>query len=205
MKGSETYLLNNNIHHDWRDTECQHLKVCKCQSCRVLSKYKNWVTKVFLVGVFFPLMWSALTIFSLYGLLYLPHKIEAQEVQEEELPTMFTKEQKKLKSTIAIPFETQQEMKQLTKKGKLDYSTIFTGNSQSEETLAVTETVDNTSSSELQQCRDTFLWDMAELIIEEHDKIRLYYKKWCMYSCLGLLFYTVLVVFIYLMVCRSSF
>ena len=138
----------------------------------------------------------------------MPHKVTHQNISEEELPTLFSKEQRKLKSTFTFPREIQMEMEEFGAETPNNYlgdqSESSTKISKLEKALNIDDSISGDSRDGLEQYRNDFLRELAPRIFDSHETLRKYYNRWTVYCCLGVIMYTSVGICIYLLVCHSS-
>lgn len=151
---------------------------CECTSCDISGCCKYLLARIFIAGLFIPILWIGNIGLYIYTQCYLSNEPTHSQVPQEELPTMFEVELKLKRTRLHLSSTTMDELERLN---------CIEVKSGTQECTPHTSETDNY----LERHRNDFLRHMAVEILCSHDTTKAYYNKWLMFTTLAISTYAV--------------
>lgn len=149
---------------------------CECPTCQVSSRYRDWLPRCLAVGFFVPIIWLTNLGIFMYTQWHLDSEPTHSQIPLEEMPTVYEVQTKIEKTHLQLSPKTVQEINHVN-----DFSITL---QDSQETLACPQ-------YDLIGHRNKFLRQVALTILDSHESLGAYYRKWTLRTLLAMLCYAV--------------
>ncbi|SMN19434.1 similar to Saccharomyces cerevisiae YJL170C ASG7 Protein that regulates signaling from a G protein beta subunit Ste4p and its relocalization within the cell [Maudiozyma saulgeensis] len=205
MHSEPDSILSNNIIDSTLFPRSVKEPLCDCTSCQHIFIHKKKIKHSFFIGFIVPIVWILNIIYYIYSQYILDHEIDTTQIDETELPTLFNKEQQRKKTELQLNDEIFLEREEIFLRGMSLVPQDQCSSNEKEPVVSCSETLFSVDSNkELAEYRYDYLLQLSNNIISSHDELRKFSRVWALRSWLGIIFYIVVAIFIYLLVSHSS-
>lgn len=156
---------------------------CECTSCNISGYCKYLLARIFIAGLFIPIVWVGNIGLYIYTQWYLANEPTHSQISQEDLPSVFEVELKLKRTCIELSSTTMRELERLNG---------IEVKSASDECAPHK----NGTDSYLERHRNDFLRHMAIEILSSHDTTKAYYDKWMIMTALAISTYAVAIALI---------